>query len=265
MWRERIDALKDAGWQALATTAAQHRLRNCYPCGLVHEVKGVPDLHTWSCQRDYICPWCWGRKASDVFKRILKFVPCDPEPRPSLFLYTDRAVFEASKSFDYVLDAVLARRDHSAVHDVIQKYKPSGSYRISHVVPEYDGECPIWVFQSRIVLLYLPGTPIPDSLRQCKRVRAEEDVSRHTLMRVMASCLRYPSSMLTEDPPRVLAVLLAHKNLRLSQFTGCFRERKKKDKSNGKREAESAVCAVQPRADPESDLVPRQCGTNSCI
>ncbi len=62
-WRKQLKALKEAGWPAVQTQIKLVNLANCPP----PFAKVTPYL--WPCDRETLCPFCWARRVSDLWRR----------------------------------------------------------------------------------------------------------------------------------------------------------------------------------------------------
>jgi len=229
-WRSRVNDLQQLGWREANNRSLQY-LRNCRPaCAVFDTIKPDGSLTSprYACGLEYICPWCWARRTRDLYRRFEALVP-DTAKKPNLYTIELSKFHFAGGWGDKVLDAVLFKLSHDQAN-YLTKLKPVCAFRLTTLesrnvrVKGFKLRKPIWFFKNRMLVLYPPGETMPMLDEELTRtVNAFEGVSRHALYRAVAWCMRYPSSLLSGDPSRVMRVLEARRGLRLSCVTGTLR------------------------------------------
>jgi hypothetical protein len=227
LWRRRLSDLYRRGCDAIPNELHLSKMRNCHPAGIGITVPGrATDEHPWSCHTDYFCPWCWARRAGQVYRDLSKFLPerWDLTKHHALFLLSARYAVRAGGWGDKVLHEVLMARN-ADLATKLKQAKAFAGIRASTLMPWKDKfGVERWVFGHKLLLLYPAGSGPPQSVLEGRTGVEAEPVNRRQLRNAVARCFRYPVGLLSGPPAKAVLAIQARKGLRLCECTGALRK-----------------------------------------
>jgi hypothetical protein len=227
LWRRRLSVLYRGGCDAVPDELHLGKMRNCHPAGVGVVVPGrAVDECPWCCHSDYFCPWCWARRAGQVYRDLSGLLPgrWDPNRHHALFLLSARYTAKAGGWGDKVLHEVLLARN-ADLATKLKQAKAFAGVRVSTLMPWKDKfGVERWVFGHKLLLLYSAGSRPPRSVLEEYAAVEAEPVSRRQLRNAVARCFRYPVGLLFGPPAKAALALKARKGLRLYECTGALRK-----------------------------------------
>ena len=260
-WRARVDLLADAGWRALQddSNSRVQYMRNCRP----YFMAAYPA--TRSCNRVVICPFCYGRWVSEMWKRIADRFPGDfslPEgyqaatlaggtgdpyvPRGRAMLLDGAHDDSLPNRYSPVEDRIYThhavfghirrefRKDDVSLSKVIDKSFANRAKAIRALDPVgallVSSVIPLkhtWCIQHRIMFAVPADKELPpDFKRACSRYVRIVRPARPELVRVAALTCSYPVPLLTGDADDTVSILHALEGKKMRLTYGCFRKQR---------------------------------------
>lgn len=214
-WRTRLAELRDDGWSSVQQKGHLQYLRNCRPCMFTFE----SPVEAKVCRYTDICPWCWGRNVVELYDTICRERSCD-----------ERLIL-AKRVRKVLLDQPLRQALRSEQHDLRALIKANrccykGAYLNLTAEPTKDNDG--WRLESRLLALTeLKETYVPESSEWSCEAYVRPNTKAITSA-VVRTCY-YPAGLMrAESEPNLIVELLhARKSMRLLEYYGCFRKRKK--------------------------------------
>jgi len=257
-WRSRVAELADAGWHALPNSSRVQYMKNCRP----YFMAAYPA--TRSCNRVVICPFCYGRWVSEMWKRIEDRFPGDfslpagyqpptpvggtgdpyvPRGRAMVF---NGAHDESVRRYSPVADRTYThhvvfghiRREHRKDEVTLSKVINDSFASRANVVRALDpvgallvsSVTPMkhkWCIQHRAMIVVPADKELPLAFkRACSRYVRIVRPSRPELVRVASLTCSYPVALLTGDVTDTVSILHALEGKKMRLMYGCFRKQR---------------------------------------
>ena len=208
LWEERVAALANAGWEAMAKSNALGYARNC-PCLAF----AMDPSERRPCKQDRVCPFCYALRVEILFENLNRALRRYRQP-VELFLN----VSQAYCAIEQLTDHLAAQKSSEKAAETLEGML--GIITRTTVFPTRARQKMVAVRQSRL-LATVPGTPMPSDLPgKTVRVRSQTPVG---LAWAVSRLAAYPVGLLLEDATASVTVLNAVGRGHLSSATGLFR------------------------------------------
>lgn len=233
MWRARLHALRQLGWQPKWTAADWQFMRNCRPAfAVVHPA-------TRRCNLSYICPFCYARRLYTVWSRLAEVcgwpVHTDDAATSSVEASARPALHLLVRTFTKEIDLSVAAADKAAVElladrmrkvlsmrlSCISTLRPRGAFTFTDFVPTTDG------FRMEYRELHLVDATYVLASEVAGVVARVEDPTRAELARAVAAHCAYPTELLFGPVDRLKVALDARAGLRLFTTYGILRQHRR--------------------------------------
>jgi hypothetical protein len=219
LWRGRASDLCNLGASHFALRQMQ-RLRNCHPWGVSVKHCDKPVVY---CRHLDICPWCIGRKISELYVKVCNVL----EPNDALVSVLGANFFPDDMGYDEM------RLELEAAADIMRSIGRGHSDRSRAVAWSVVMDPPTKVRQKRAdffcirsrLLMVLPAAkrnfPLPFGQGwRSSRINQPTEKDCQNIVRAVST---YPVGLLLGDPRHVLLFLAARDGLRLAEQSGAFR------------------------------------------
>lgn len=233
-WRSRLEELHDAGWYSTGNPRTSWFARNCCP------TFAVPTRWTRVCRQREICPFCYARRARDIWQRLSMYMfPQAPDgdaevsaagdgvvTAPGFHLVERRHTFRRSMFVDgYTAEAVLVDLLRSVAEqrpETVRLVDPAGGFLFTTVTP--DAENREWVFQHRQLYTIRPDQEIPQAFTDGTNgvLTRHAQLTRRELLSIVANTCRYPEELMTADPGATAKLLNVRRQWKFQSYA-CFR------------------------------------------
>lgn len=224
MWRHMISTMVKDDWKPWQDI--EKILKNCHPTMAI-----IPSCQdTKTCKQVDICPWCYARRVTELYKLIQSSRTCDE----CLIAYYGSKYEPYNNSFSL---QQLLKRHKKDLSDLckINQEKCNGLVWSLACEPSMSLQFTShWHFIYRISALvrinekfkWVPNTWIK---LEKPRPTAEE------VCEVIGKVFRYPTGLLLGPHKYVRDILCARKSLRMFECYGSFRQEKKKESTRGRK------------------------------
>lgn len=199
---------------------------NCMPCGVVV----TPDSLVCDC--NYLCPFCWGRSAQDVYRNMRSVLCSLPERYKHEYAVTafrctklEKPVGRRLDNFLYSQIRLLARKRLK----LMPQLELTGAYTVSSFEPRPDMT---WAVTLRGFLVK-SGPVVDGDLDKVLGTPCETqllvDITSRRLAKLTSWCMRYPRYLLSADAGRLGTFLHVRVGQRLASSYGCLRAYRRAD------------------------------------
>jgi hypothetical protein len=242
-WYAFLERMRSAGWERVADDTRYRFMRNCPPVGAWSERMLFP------CMSRLVCPYCWARRAMDLFMQLEKVVWGGFEPHAvprqdldlvSYVLKTPEATCRR-KMCDFGLDALLQEfmfRMRLNRRAEVNRLKPVGGFvamridwrtitdRKTKISTSFPQLC-------RGGVLLVPAGNGEKAIKALPGIEVEStpaaDLTKMSLLRAVRRVCRFPRGWLSAPAETVLSYLEAMANVRTVSTMGPLRSSSKPD------------------------------------